>query len=132
MGKGRITFPLDAEDDWTEEDLKELERSHNLVLERPHNLDLERSSYLELARVHNSLLERSHNLDLEKSHHLDLEKSPYLAFERSNNLAQLEKTKEDSPHSKKFKIYFCSLVTVLVIVALALIAVFAWWLVFDV
>ena len=132
MGKGRITFPLDAEDDWTEEDLKELERSHNLVLERSHNLDLERSSYLELARVHNSLLERSHNLDLEKSHHLDLEKSPYLAFERSNNLAQLEKTKEDSPPSKKFKFYFCSLVTVLVIVALALIAVFAWWLVFDV
>ena len=132
MGKGRITFPLDAEDDWTEEDLKELERSHNLVLERPHNLDLERSSYLELARVHNSLLERSHNLDLEKSHHLDLEKSPYLAFERSNNLTQLEKTNEHLPPSKKFKVYFCSLVTVLVIVALALIAVFAWWLVFDV
>ena len=73
MGKGKITFPA-KEEEWEredfpsnlEEDLKELERTANLM--RP----------------------------------------------------------------KKFKFYFRALVTVLVTVALMLIAVFAWWLVYGI
>ena len=56
-------------------------------------------------------------------------------WEREDFEEQLEKELERTANlmrPRKFKFYFRALITVLVAVALMLVAVFAWWLVYGV